>query len=177
MPVRPYTPSAEKLDRSGSLLVPTSHQPHRRFFIILVTALLAVLSSGALAQSPPDHPERLSVARIFGASEFHEEELGPIHWSKDGSAYMAVEPGKGGKGKSIVRHDPASGESEILVEAEQLIPHGEKEPLGIADFSLSNDGRRLLLFTNTRKVWRLNTRGDYWVFDRDARSLRKLGGK
>ena len=51
------------------------------------------------------------------------------------------------------------------------------EPLRIDDFSVSADGRRLLLFTNTRRVWRLNTRGDYWVFDRDAKALRKLGGK
>ena len=34
----------------------------------------------------------------------------------------------------------------------------------------------LLVFTNTRPVWRLNTRGDYWVLDRAAHKLRKLGG-
>ena len=33
-----------------------------------------------------------------------------------------------------------------------------------------------LIFTNARKVWRYNTRGDYWVMDMDGRRLRKLGG-
>ena len=155
----------------------SSHGCQRYLFIIPITAVLAVLPSLGVAQSPPDHPERLSVARVFSANDFHEEELGPIHWSKEGSTYLALEPGTAGKGRSIVRHDPASGQHEVLVTAEQLIPQGEKEPLGVVDFSISGDGRRLLLFTNTRKVWRLNTRGDYWVFDRDARSLRKLGGK
>ena len=35
---------------------------------------------------------------------------------------------------------------------------------------------RLLVFTNSKRVWRTNSRGDYWVLDRAARELRKLGG-
>ena len=33
-----------------------------------------------------------------------------------------------------------------------------------------------MIFTNTRKVWRQNTRGDYWVLDLDSGRLKKLGG-
>ncbi|TFG42753.1 MAG: S9 family peptidase, partial [Gemmatimonadales bacterium] len=35
----------------------------------------------------------------------------------------------------------------------------------------------LMIFTNTEKVWRQNTRGDYWVLDRSSGALRQLGGK
>ena len=38
-------------------------------------------------------------------------------------------------------------------------------PLDPEEYSWSADGRKLLIFTNTRKVWRKNTRGDYWVLD------------
>jgi dipeptidyl-peptidase-4 len=31
------------------------------------------------------------------------------------------------------------------------------------------------LFTNTKRVWRLNSRGDYWMLDRKAGSLSQLG--
>jgi dipeptidyl-peptidase-4 len=34
----------------------------------------------------------------------------------------------------------------------------------------------VLVFTNTRRVWRTNSRGDYWVFDRRTTKLRKIGG-
>jgi dipeptidyl-peptidase-4 len=34
----------------------------------------------------------------------------------------------------------------------------------------------MLIFTNSRKVWRKKTRGDYWVLDITARDLRQLGG-
>ena len=33
-----------------------------------------------------------------------------------------------------------------------------------------------MIFTNTRKVWRQNTRGDYWVLDTVTGSLKKIGG-
>jgi dipeptidyl-peptidase-4 len=48
--------------------------------------------------------------------------------------------------------------------------------LTIQEYSLSQDGKKLLIFTNTRKVWRRNTRGDYWVLNLASRKLRQLGG-
>ena len=47
----------------------------------------------------------------------------------------------------------------------------------IEDYAWSDDARKLLLFTNTKRVWRKETRGDYWVFDRRTRELKKLGGE
>ena len=49
-------------------------------------------------------------------------------------------------------------------------------PLRAQSFRFSDDGRKLLLFTNTARVWRANTRGDYWVLDLGTGALRKLGG-
>jgi dipeptidyl-peptidase-4 len=40
----------------------------------------------------------------------------------------------------------------------------------------SKDNQRVLIFTNTRRVWRTNSRGDYWFLDRAAGKLKKLGG-
>src|SRR4029077_16046231 len=34
----------------------------------------------------------------------------------------------------------------------------------------------LLLYTNSKRVWRTNSRGDYWVLERSSRELFKLGG-
>src|SRR5439155_6219407 len=58
-----------------------------------------------------------------------------------------------------------------------LTPKGATAPLDVQDYSWSPDGRMLLVFTNTKPVWRLNTRGDYWVLDRKSGGLRQLGGR
>ena len=77
-------------------------------------------------------------------------------------------------------YDTASGKRTVLVSAAQLTPAGDAGkaagPLDIDAYSWSDDQKKLLIFTNTKKVWRENTRGDYWVFDQSTGKLAKLGG-
>lgn len=46
---------------------------------------------------------------------------------------------------------------------------------GVMHFSLSKDGSKLLLFANTKKVWRLETKGDYFVMDIASKKISRLG--
>ncbi len=88
-----------------------------------------------------------------------------------------LESSAAGKGAlDIVRYDAATGARTVLVSAQNLTPPGASSPLVIEKFDLSLDGQRLLVFTNSERVWRSNTRGDYWVFDLKSSKLRKLGG-
>lgn len=118
----------------------------------------------------------LTVDRIYGDSEFKAESSG-ARWLEDGSAFTTLEDSAEHKDRhDIVRHDPATGDREIIVSAAELIPPGEPSPLKIEDYAWSESQTKLLIYTNSRRVWRRNTRGDYWVLDRSARQLRKLGG-
>ena len=47
----------------------------------------------------------------------------------------------------------------------------ESKPLRIKDYAWSADTGKVLIFTNTQRVWRQKTRGDYWVFDRETASV------
>jgi dipeptidyl-peptidase-4 len=161
--------------------VPAESRPSRHPWVSLVFALLVAGGPEGRAQAPPNSaptsPGRLTLARIIDSPEFHGDHLGAIQWLPEGSAYLELQGAEDGKGQEIVRHDAATGAAEVIVPASALMPGGAKEPLHVASFTAACGGRKFLLFTNTRKVWRLNTRGDYWVLDRDARTLRKLGGK
>ena len=64
----------------------------------------------------------------------------------------------------------------MVVPASRLVPPGDSLPLDVEDYAWSSDGTRLLVFTNSRRVWREHTRGDYWVLDLATWKLRKLGG-
>jgi dipeptidyl-peptidase-4 len=141
-----------------------------------VVAALTVLAISGPAQTAPTEASRLTLARIFGSSEFEGETPAPAHWFKDRSAYLALERTGDGEGHEIVQHDPLREATKVVVSAQQLVPDRAKQALNVADFAISQDGRKLLLFTDTRKVWRLNTRGNYWVLDLDIGRLRKLGG-
>jgi dipeptidyl-peptidase-4 len=81
--------------------------------------------------------------------------------------------GKGGQ--DIVKYDASSGKKTVLVSSDRLIPEGGTKPLSIADYRWSEDNTKLLLFTNTQRVWRYNTRGDYWLLNLVSGKLQQLG--
>jgi dipeptidyl-peptidase-4 len=164
--------------------------PRRRVLLPLPILLLALLAT-PLAQ-PADRLGTLNdrIGRIFESSDFQVPRFGPARWLADGTAYTTVEragpvapgasarntPDSPGTVWDIVRYDAESGARVVLVAGSTLVPPGATSALSIDDYLWSADGRRLLLFTNTRRVWRQNTRGDYWVIDLAEKRLRKLGG-
>ena len=79
----------------------------------------------------------------------------PIKWSADGNGFY-----RSRFGSIILTSLPDNKESTIIA-AEKLTPQGSSSPLGIQSFSFSNDNQKLLIYTNSKKVWRYNTRGDY----------------
>jgi dipeptidyl-peptidase-4 len=94
---------------------------------------------------------------------------GRTHWAADGYQYYRQQD------VGIVELDTRDATKKtVLVSTEMLTPAG-KSPLKVANFFLSNDGQKVLIFTNTQRVWRYNTRGDYWVYDIAAKTLKQLG--
>jgi dipeptidyl-peptidase-4 len=117
------------------------------------------------------------IGRIFGSSDFQVPRFGPARWLADGSAYTTVErSAERADAWDVIRYDTATGARSVLIAGARLVPPGAKTALSIDDYTWSDDGRRLLLFTNTKKVWRDNTRGDYWVLEVASGNLTKLGG-
>jgi len=141
----------------------------RSLFLLLLTA------APAAGQAPPPDPTRLTLDRVFASDEFRGERVPAVKWLAGGT-YTTLQPSKAHRGASdIVRIDPA-GKAEVLVAAEQLIPLGAKEPLAVHGYEFTKDLDLVLVFTNSVKVWRANTRGDYWTFRRSTGKLARLGG-
>lgn len=140
---------------------------------IFLFALLLVAPIFAQQAARQSEPTLLTLDTIFS---YGAKSLGWHQWQADGSGYLMLEPSASGKGAlDLVRYDAASGARTILVSAQSLTPPGAQSPLVIEEFTLSADNKRLLVFTNSERVWRSNTRGDYWVYDLDGKKLKKLG--
>ncbi|PWT94426.1 MAG: S9 family peptidase, partial [Blastocatellia bacterium] len=114
---------------------------------------------------------------IDSVLSFRTSSIGQVRWQPNGTGYFALEPSSNERQVvDLVRYDAATGDKTIFVSAEKLKPEGSAEPLSIEEFDLSTDQKKLLIFTNTARVWRSNTRGDYWVVDLLSWNLHKLGG-
>ena len=103
---------------------------------------------------------------FFSYSQFRPKR---VNWTADGNATTSIKDG------NIVRTDVRTNAETILVKKEQLIPAGQTTPLSFRIYIFSGDNSKLLIYTNTAKVWRYNTRGDYWVLDIASNKLFQLG--
>ena len=129
----------------------------------------------------------LTVERIYKDNEFSSDSISRLRWLVDGSGYTVLEKSATTKmddkgenvsiGNDIVVYDPETLEKSVLISAEQLTPNGADKPLAIHNYTWSDDRKKLLVYTNSKKVWRSNSRGDYWLLDIKTNKLNQLGGK
>lgn len=164
-------------------------------------SLLLILASALAACSSIDNdannrtPETrtgstaLTLGAIFEDGSYEAKKPDRIHWLSDNRGYTVLEASQtvnkdpasrddstASEPKEIVLYAAVSNERKVLVSAEDLTPTGADHPLAIDDYSWSEDHRKLLIYTNSKKVWRVKSRGDYWVLDLDRGQLTQLGG-
>jgi len=136
-----------------------------------------ILSYGFLMSGENKDPSQLTLERIFSSEDFKTERFGPARWLEHRTGYTTLEPVNSGfDGKDIVLYNPKTGKPTVLVQAELLKIPGTEKAMDIDNYSWSPKGDKLLVFTNTKRVWRQNTRNDYWLLDLEPKQLWKLGG-
>jgi dipeptidyl-peptidase-4 len=101
---------------------------------------------------------------LIGFTAFAQE----IKWDKKGDTFYTVVKNE------IFRHSLPNTIGEKLISTAQLSPKGQA-PLSITDFAFSADGQKVLVYTNTKAVWRLQTQGDYWVYELATGKLTQVG--
>ena len=99
---------------------------------------------------------------------------GYVNWMKDGEHYSKVERNATG-GFDVMAYNAKDNSKEVLIPAEKLVNPETGKPIRVRSFAFSEDNSRVLIYTNTRQVWRYDTRGDYWVLDIQSGKLQQIG--
>jgi dipeptidyl-peptidase 4 len=103
---------------------------------------------------------------LAAKAQFHPQ---AFYWTADGTAYTKVKDG------AIIKVDPKTGTETVVIKKELLTPAGAAQSLKLNMYYFSADNTKLLIFTNTARVWRYNTKGDYWVLDIPSGKLQQVG--
>ena len=151
---------------------------------VLVSIFLSPLCI-LLAEQKEDDPGKLTLKRIFTDRDFSSKGFS-ARWSRDGSEYTYLEDAEGkdkdkdkdkDKGKEIRVYNVSNAKESVLIEASELFKPGTQKQITIEGYSFSRDRSLLMIYTNSKRVWRRKSRGDYWVLDRSSGELRQLGGE
>jgi len=122
------------------------------FFVLLATSLAGNEEQGFL-----------SLEEIFKSQLFKAKEPENGKWA-DGYFWYLEKDSVNGK-KNLIRFDPTSSEFRIIINGNSLFASDHDSLLTLQDFLLGNTGRYVLLFTDTKSLWRTNSLGFYYLFD------------
>jgi dipeptidyl-peptidase-4 len=144
--------------------------------LAVVACFLAItFSTDSCGQQVQPATESLSIESIFGSGRFETESFS-LNWELEGSNFVRNKPSPTiADATDLVAVNAKTLQETILIPASRLVPQGKTKPLTIANHQWSADRNLALIFTNTRKVWRHHSRGDYWLMNRDANTLRQIG--
>jgi len=92
-----------------------------------------------------------------------------IKWNTESTGYYAQEGGE------IVFYELPSFNKKTIVTKSQLTVKETGKPLTVRNFFFSSNEQLLLIYTNSKKVWRYDTKGDYWLLNLKTNTLRQLG--
>jgi dipeptidyl-peptidase-4 len=128
-------------------------------------AILLIISTLQTSAQDASNKAILTLERIFNTSEFYPERPSSLTWIEKGASFVTLEE------NNFVKHDSKTGKRSDLLRSGALKKTGH----AIEDYSISDDGTAILMFTNSSRVWRSNTKGDYWYYDIPQGSLLRLG--
>jgi dipeptidyl-peptidase-4 len=161
------TGRSEENDVDGVIL-PATAFPFIQFFCICILAIIKSVTFGNKCFFMKYHI-RYYVSFIFSMLLVTFVQSQPIKWARDGNSYYRIEAG------DIVKYRLPENTKSVIVPKDKLKPAGQEKNLALRNFIFSADEQKMLIYTNTKKVWRLDTRGDYWLYSLADGSLKQLG--
>ena len=146
-------------------------------------ALAACSATPATVDAPPERPEtppatasvptaepagdrpRLTLDKLFASAEFFGDRFQGGRWAEAGPELLYVEQDREAGTSSLVRLDLTTDGRETLIDGAVLARPDGEGLVQIEDYAYSPDGSKALLYTDSERVWRLNTKGYYYVYD------------
>ena len=92
-----------------------------------------------------------------------------LRWSSDGNSYFKIESSE------LVQYTLPENKKTVVISKADLTSKELGKNINLRSFAFSPDGQQALIYTNTKKVWRLDTQGDYWVLNLKTKALGKIG--
>ncbi|HYE95366.1 MAG TPA: S9 family peptidase [Rubricoccaceae bacterium] len=162
---------------------------------VLLLFLLGFLALPAAAQDR----SLLTLEKLFASPEFFPRSFQGGRWAEEGPVLLYVEADPETGATSLVEMNLETDARRTLIEGARLTKPDVVEEVGtsddagddasdtddasggamleIEDYAYSADGSKVLLYTDSEQVWRLNTKGYYYVYDRETGRVTPIAGR
>ncbi len=127
-------------------------------------ALLALVASAPAFAQDAARPT-LTLEKLFASPEFFGTAFEGGRWAETGAVLRSLDTDAVTGATSLVEQNLATGQTRTLIDGATLQKPDGEGLITVEDYAYSADGTQALLYTDSERVWRLNTKGYYYVVD------------
>ena len=109
--------------------------------------------------------KKLSLEDIHDSLVFSGETFQRGRWASTGPVIRFIHPSENGASADLMSFNLETKAQEQLIDGTQLYAPDVQRVLEIEDYQYSENGQRVLLYTDSERVWRQNTKGYYYVYN------------
>ena len=137
---------------------------YRYISICLFAALIPAAAMAQEAETPMLTLEDIHASGMFVSASFQGGK-----WAGEGPVVTFVE--EDGEMAHLIRYDLETEQREPIVDGETLYAPDVERTVGIDEYAYSPDGSAMLIYTDSERVWRYNTKGYYYLYDLATQDL------
>lgn len=128
---------------------------------LMVRHCMALFFAVVAISSSAQERQPIQFEHIFDGT-FSPKGISQVRWMNNGRYYSASD------GQKITRYDITNGEEMVLFDGT------EHDNFNIQGYEFSANEELILLKTDVEPLWRRSTKENYWVYNRNDNTLRKL---
>jgi dipeptidyl-peptidase-4 len=129
------------------------------------------LYGAAPASAQPTDTAELTLESLFGSPAFYGQSFQSGRWAESGPVVRYIESDPETDATDLMEYNLETDTRIRLIDGSALEKPDGEGLLQIEDYAYSADRSRVLLYTDSERVWRLNTKGFYYVYDIGAGTL------
>lgn len=119
----------------------------------------------------------LTLRAIHASRAFQPASFQGGKWAAEGPVITYIEAAENGDASHLMQYNLETDERIRLIDGTNLYAEDVDRLIQIEDYQYSADESKVLLYTDSERVWRYNTKGYYYVYDLEDQTLTPIAAR
>jgi len=146
----------------------------RRLAIVLAFLLTG---TGVVRPAPAQEKPSFTLKKIHASSTFRPESFQGGRWAEEGPVITYIEPADTADATHLMRYNLRTDERTRVIDGTNLYAEDVDRIVPIQDYAFDDAGDKVLIYTDSKEVWRTNTKGFYYVYDLNTQALTPIADR
>lgn len=149
------------------------------YFLLRLFVLLGLLLPGTAvrAQEVAAEVPEITLEDIYASGTFQGEHFQGGRWAEEGPIIRHIRQDRDDGATHLIEYNLETDTETRLIDGSNLYAEDVDRLIPIEGYEYSTDGSKVLIYTDSEKVWRYNTKGFYYIYDIQEETLTPLSSR